>query len=198
VKLTRRRGLLGLVVVVLLFVPACGGGSGSDGSSATPSSPLSSRSASTPAPLGPQDFPAPDKQNVKVADDGKSFKAVPNFTYFGGSCGRPCNPAIFHSLTAQSGEDQLNLDGWPLEAGPGPNTPGHELTVVCQKADGPSVSNSTGATSRVWDVVSVPAKWLAPEMRAKYSPNGEDVRGWTPDMWLQNAGELITSPAQPC
>lgn len=143
------------------------------------------------APLGPQDFPAPSRQNVVVASDGKSFVTVPNFTYFGVSCGRPCNPAIFHSLGAESGEEQLNLDGWPLEAGPGPNAPGHDVTVVCQKADGPVVRSNTGATSRVWDVVYVPAKWLTPDARAKYSPKGEAVRGWTPDMWLQNQGVLV-------
>jgi hypothetical protein len=195
VKLTRRRGALALAAVLLLS--ACGAGGG-NGNQATPSSPPASHSAGTPTSLGSQDFPAPDRQNIKVADDGKSFKTVPNFTYLGAACGRPCNPAIFHDLNAKSGEEQLNLDGWPLEAGPGPNAPGHELTVVCQKADGPSVRNSAGATSRVWDVVSVPAMWLTPKIRAKYSPNGEAVQGWTPDIWLQNAGKIITAPAQPC
>jgi hypothetical protein len=194
VKFTRRRGTLATAataVALLLATTACGGGSGGN-TQATPSSSANSSSAAgTPAPLGPQDFPAPSRQNIKLASDGKSFTTVPNFTNFGDSCGRPCNPAIFHSLSTDSGKEQLNLDGWPLEAGPGPDAAGHRLKVVCQKADGPPVSNNAGATSRAWDAIDVPAEWLIPAMRAKYSPNGEAVRGWTSDMWMQNQGMLI-------
>jgi hypothetical protein len=178
------------LVALLLLLCACGGGSGST-TAATPTGSSAIVPTDTTKPLGLNEFPAPSKLNVTIAADHKSFTTVPNFTNFGDSCGRPCNPAVFHSLNAQSGEEQLNLDGWPLEAGPGPNNPGHTVTVVCQKADGPPVSNIAGATSRVWDAVSVPAKWLTPETRAKYSSNSQAVRGWVPDMWLQNQGMLV-------
>lgn len=160
---------------------------------------------------------APGNGDVSTTKPGQRFYAVPNFYDFP-ACGRPCWLPLYQEPTQQS-EDVTQgwpceyydpastVSGGTCLQPPSGRTPaemadaavkdsGDRVLVLCQVTEisagepAQNVSNSTGQSSDIWDMIAVPAADVshkdtaAPLTAVPGMPGFYEAFG--PDIWLGN------------